>query len=71
MRRGGANLASYLLFERSYCQELIELGYNDTIKRREEVEAFLAGGLSIVPGAYSRTVRFMVPVPADKARADG
>ena len=37
--------------------------YNDTIKRREEVEAFLAGGVSMVPGAYSRTVRFMVPVP--------
>jgi len=42
MRRGGANLASYLLFERGYCNELIELGYNDTLKRREEVEAFLA-----------------------------
>jgi NTE family protein len=63
MRRGGANLASYLLFENGYCNELIELGYNDTIKRREEVEAFLAGGLSSVPGAYARTVKFMVPVP--------
>jgi NTE family protein len=66
MRHGGANLASYLLFEQSYCQELIELGYNDTIKRREEVEAFLAGGLSIVPGSYARTVRFMVPLPTAK-----
>ena len=62
MRRGGANLASYLLFERGYCNELIELGYNDTIKRREEVESFLAGGLSTVPGAYMRTVKFLVPV---------
>jgi NTE family protein len=61
MRRGGANLASYLLFERGYCNELIELGYNDTIKRREEVESFLSGGLSSVPGAYLRTVRFAVP----------
>jgi NTE family protein len=65
MRRGGANLASYLLFERGYCNELIELGYNDTIKRREEVEAFLSGGLSTVPGSYMRTVRFMVPVPEE------
>jgi NTE family protein len=61
MRRGGANLASYLLFERGYCNELIELGYNDTIKRRDEVEAFLAGGMSPVPGAYARTVKFIVP----------
>jgi NTE family protein len=69
MRRGGANLASYLLFERGYCNELIELGYNDTLKRREEVEAFLAGGLSTVPGAYMRTVRFAVPVPEKAAGA--
>ena len=61
MRRGGANLASYLLFERGYCRELVQLGYNDTIRRREEVEAFLAGGLVMLPGTYARTVQFMVP----------
>jgi NTE family protein len=64
MRRGGANLASYLLFERGYCNELIALGYNDTLKRREEVESFLAGGLSPLPGAYARTVKFMAPAPS-------
>jgi NTE family protein len=65
MRRGGANLASYLLFERGYCRELIQLGYDDTIRRREEIEPFLAGGLAMVPGAYSRTVSFMAkPVPS-------
>ena len=68
MRRGGANVASYLLFENGFCNELIELGYNDTVRRREEVEAFLAGGLSIVPGSYARTVKFMVPV-SEKAGA--
>jgi NTE family protein len=62
MRRGGANIASYLLFEKGYCNELIALGYEDTIKRREEIESFIAGGLSIVPGTFSRTVRFSVPV---------
>jgi hypothetical protein len=38
------------------------------VKRREEVEAFLSGGLSTVPGSYMRTVKFMVPVP-EKAGA--
>lgn len=67
LRRGGANLASYLLFEPGYCNELVQLGYNDTIARREEVEAFIAGGLSTVPGSYLRTARFMVPVPQEMA----
>ncbi|MBL0140618.1 MAG: patatin-like phospholipase family protein [Betaproteobacteria bacterium] len=61
MRRGGANLASYLLFEQGYCHELIALGYHDTMKRRDEVEAFLGGAMCPVPGAYARTVKFFVP----------
>jgi NTE family protein len=61
MRRGGANLASYLLFEPGYCNELMDLGYKDTMDRRDEVGAFVAGGLSSMPGAY-RTVRMMAPV---------
>ena len=61
MRRGGANLASYLLFEHGYCNELIELGYADTMRRRDEVGPFLAGDLSSVPGAYGRTTRMMAP----------
>jgi NTE family protein len=41
MRRSGANLLSYLLFERSYCRALIRLGYQDTIVRKDELTAFL------------------------------
>lgn len=36
----GAALASYLLFEPSYTHELIALGLNDTLSRREEVAKF-------------------------------
>jgi NTE family protein len=68
MRRGGANLASYLLFEQGYCRELIQLGYNDTMKRREEVEAFLVGSMCPIPGVFSRTVKFLTPLTAEHAR---
>jgi NTE family protein len=41
MRRSGANLVSYLLFDRHYCHALIDLGYQDALKRREEILEFL------------------------------
>jgi len=44
MRRNGGALTSYLLFQANYTQALMELGYADTLARREEVAAFLAGG---------------------------
>jgi NTE family protein len=41
MRRSGSNLLSYLLFEKSYCRALIQLGYQDTMTRKEDLLAFL------------------------------
>jgi NTE family protein len=40
----GANLTSYLMFDSAFCRALIRLGYDDTMARRDDVVAFLAGG---------------------------
>src|SRR5207244_12942443 len=37
LNRSGSNLASYLLFEQSFCRALIDLGYQDTISPDAEV----------------------------------
>lgn len=37
----GSSLVSYLLFEQSYCQELISLGYADAMQKKEELKIFL------------------------------
>ncbi len=43
LNRSGSNLVSYLLFEESFCRTLIDLGYQDTIGREQEVRSFFEG----------------------------
>lgn len=43
-RGGGSNLVSYLLFDKHYCRALIELGYQDAFKRRDEILRFFDEG---------------------------
>jgi NTE family protein len=40
LNRSGSNLLSYLLFEESFCRALIDLGYQDTVRREAEVREF-------------------------------
>jgi NTE family protein len=60
MRRGGAHLASYLLFERRYCGRLIDMGYKDTMAAGELIRAFVVGGYQPLPGTFAQTMRFPV-----------
>lgn len=41
MRASGGGVLSYLLFERGYCNELIELGYQDAMSKKDELMVFL------------------------------
>ena len=38
----GAALLSYLLFDRHYTQAIMNLGFQDAMSRRDEIDAFLA-----------------------------
>ncbi len=57
MRKGGAALASYMLFDKYYCRALIEMGYNDTIARREEIAIFFDPSVCPMPTVIPQ-VRF-------------
>jgi NTE family protein len=43
MNTGGGQLMSYLLFQDTYTRELIALGYQDAMKRSDDLMSFLAG----------------------------
>jgi NTE family protein len=49
MRKGGATLASYMLFDKRYCRALIEMGYQDMLKRREEIAIFFDASACPMP----------------------
>src|SRR6202043_892381 len=55
-RGGGSSLASYLLFEAPYTRALIDLGFDDTMARRQEVMSFLTERRESSPSQSSRVV---------------
>jgi NTE family protein len=62
----GAALASYLLFEPSFTRELITLGMNDTLSRRQEVAKFFGWDHFTQPGGLYR-----LDAPSAKRDAGG
>lgn len=69
MNYGGSQLLSYLLFESGYTQELIALGYEDGMNRRDELVDFMEGKPILAPAGiigwrdlseeYSQRVRVL------------
>ena len=55
-RGGGAGMASYLLFEAPYTRALIDLGFDDTMARRDEVMRFLTERRESSPSHSPRVV---------------
>ncbi len=41
LNNNGGSLLSYLLFEKAYCRELIQLGYKDAMQRKDELKKFI------------------------------
>jgi NTE family protein len=39
-QKSGAGVLSYLLFERGFCRDLIRCGYDDAMKRKDDILSF-------------------------------
>ncbi|HEX7011358.1 MAG TPA: patatin-like phospholipase family protein [Steroidobacteraceae bacterium] len=53
MNRGGGQLMSYLLFQDTYTRELIALGYQDAMRRADDLLSFMGGFAVASSGATS------------------
>jgi NTE family protein len=60
LNTGGGQLMSYLLFQDTYTRELIALGYQDAMKRSDDLLAFL-GGLPVASTGSTGTLRRLPP----------
>ena len=46
-QKGGAGVLSYLLFERGFCRDLIQHGYDDAMKQKDEILRFFCEGCEL------------------------
>ena len=53
----GANLLSYLLFDREFARALMKLGHDDAMARRDELVGFLEGGAPGYVPLFPRELR--------------
>ena len=72
MNTSGSQLISYLLFQDSYTRELIALGHEDAMARREELLAFVSGVALSSSGATGtmRRLTMRSAVSGEKQRAE-
>lgn len=68
LNTGGGQLMSYLLFQDTFTRELIALGYQDTMKRSEDVLNFL-GGLTVRSTGATGIMRRMASRKEQRAEA--
>ncbi|SDU01322.1 NTE family protein [Pseudomonas pohangensis] len=60
-RSSGAGVLSYLLFEAGYCNELIELGYQDAMNQKDKLSQFL-GLEAVAPAVVAANTPHAMPV---------
>lgn len=68
MNTGGGQLMSYLLFQDTYTRELIALGYQDAMKRSDDLLAFL-GGFTVASTGATGMMRRLASRQEERAEA--
>jgi NTE family protein len=68
MNTGGGQLMSYLLFQDTYTRELIALGYQDAMKRSDDLLAFL-GGFTVTSTGATGMMRRLASRQEQRAEA--
>jgi NTE family protein len=68
MNTGGGQLMSYLMFQDTYTRELIALGYQDAMKRSDDLLAFL-GGFTVTSTGATGMMRRLASRQEQRAEA--